>query len=194
MATKSDYYTHVQDIPPQYGPGYAVDGAQANMAKILGKDGSWSLPLPPFSPSDLEPVSPQINPGEEAARHEAAYKLIINHENVVKFACRGPGERGAKRFQAPLADPYAIPNLDYQADVDALLRVTTQVLLQGYEAFASSSSEELLGPSSSRDAEARQALCASLEYLRDRVGVPRDMSYPAARQLRATLNWVKDKI
>ena len=22
MATKSDYYTHVMDIPPQYGPGY----------------------------------------------------------------------------------------------------------------------------------------------------------------------------
>ena len=31
---------------------------------------------------------------------------------------------------------------------------------------------------------------ASAEYMRDRVGVPRDLPYPAARQLRAHLNWL----
>ena len=32
------------------------------------------------------------------------------------------------------------------------------------------------------------------DYLRDRVGVPRDMRYPAARQLRAHLNWLIDSL
>ena len=37
-----------------------------------------------------------------------------------------------------------------------------------------------------------QLAAPSLEYLRDRVGVPRDMSFPAARQFRAHLNWLID--
>jgi glutathione S-transferase len=35
---------------------------------------------------------------------------------------------------------------------------------------------------------------ASLAYLRDRVGVPRDMPLPAARQLRAHFNWCIDEL
>ena len=45
MATKSDYYTHVMDIPPQYGPGYSVPGSEELAASIDGSDGSWMLPL-----------------------------------------------------------------------------------------------------------------------------------------------------
>ena len=99
MATKSDYYTHVMDIPPQYGPGYRVPGSEALASIIDGSDGSWSLPLRPFAPTDLEPVSPAIDPGEEAARNEAAYKLSKNYEAVAKFALRSVGKRGAKQFQ-----------------------------------------------------------------------------------------------
>lgn len=37
-------------------------------------------------------------------------------------------------------------------------------------------------------------VAASAMYLRDRVGVPRDLPYPAARQLRAHLNWLIDSL
>jgi glutathione S-transferase len=35
---------------------------------------------------------------------------------------------------------------------------------------------------------------ASLAYMRDRIGVPRDMKLPAAKQLRAHLNWSIGKL
>lgn len=41
------------------------------------------------------------------------------------------------------------------------------------------------------DAE-REGVASSLVYLRDRVGVPRDMPLAAARQFRAHLNWAID--
>ena len=44
------------------------------------------------------------------------------------------------------------------------------------------------------DKKKREDIGKSLIYLRDRIGVPRDMSYPAARQLRAYLNSVLKKI
>ena len=40
------------------------------------------------------------------------------------------------------------------------------------------------------DAKMKENVSLSLEYLRDRVGVPRDMRMPAARQFRAHLNFV----
>lgn len=100
MATKSDYYTHVMDIPPQYGPGVPVSGWQKLGSIIDGSaESAWRLPLPPLSTSDVEPVSSMIDPGEEAAKHEAAYKVQKNHAAVVRFALRGAGSPGAKRFQ-----------------------------------------------------------------------------------------------
>jgi len=125
MATKSDFYTHVMDIPPQYGPGYFIDdSARTKFApQILGVDGGWSLPLPLITrPDAVETIRPENDPGEQAAREEAAAKFLRNNEAIVRFALRGAGSPGAKRFQAPLADPYAVPALEYQADLDVLLR------------------------------------------------------------------------
>ena len=189
MATKSDYYTHVMDIPPQYGPGYPLPGSEANAGRINGRDGSWRLPLPPLSMADLEPYGPHIDPGDESARHEAALKIVRNHQNIVKFALRGAGAPGAKRFDAPLADPYAVPAVEYTDDMDALLRMVVHGLLNGYEAVGKVPVE-----AGSKGSATSKDLIKSLAYFRDRIGVPRDMSYPAARQLRAHLNWVADQL
>ena len=132
----------------------------------------------------MEPLPDSMNPGDEAARHEAAYKLAANSKAIVKFACRGMGEKGAKQFSAPLADPYAKPNLNYETKVDEMLRLTVSMLLDGSGSAQPSSSSE------TKIKNKEVAKC--LAYLRDRVGVPRDMSYPAAMQLRAHLNLVID--
>ena len=49
----------------------------------------------------------------------AAYRLVDNHEAVVKFALRGPGQAGPRPVSAPLADPTAIPATEYHREVDA---------------------------------------------------------------------------
>ena len=105
LAFKSDFYTNVMDIPPQYGPGYfgGVDEEvqEAYAKKIRGKDGSsWNLPLshdeeleplyqgPPLPVCALEAggVRDYKNANQEdmarACRHAAAWKLASNGINV----------------------------------------------------------------------------------------------------------------
>jgi len=189
QATKGDFYTHVMDIPPQYGDGFFERGDADYKSVIEGKAENWRLPLPPVGPSDLEPVIPSANVGDEAARHHAAWKLLSNFENVVRFSCRGVGAVGQKKFSAPLADPYAVPNEDAQADVNVALQYVVMALLQGAPQVKDKLNADL---AAGGDSGTRRAVAACLHYLRDRVGVPRDMPYLPARQLRAHLNWVAD--
>ncbi|KAK3236808.1 hypothetical protein CYMTET_53069, partial [Cymbomonas tetramitiformis] len=184
-ASKSDFYTHVRDIPPQYGPGHQDDTPEALEAKshISGEGGAWQLPID-IGSSALEPVSPHMDPGEEGARHEAALKLAGNHAAVARFACRGAGEQGRKRFQAPLADPYASPNESLQPDVEKLLQAVVFAMLQGADASSTVSTKVAADIKGRHGKEAARCLM----YLRERVGVPRDMSYPAAMQFRGHLN------
>jgi glutathione S-transferase len=137
---------------------------------------SWQLPLPPAGLAQLEPVSPHIDDAD--ARLEAAERLMRNHERVVRFAARAVGERGSPPVAAPLADPRAKPDELAVPAVDAALRHVVHALLEGPE-VAYAAPRSTLPP---------QEVTKSLAYLRDRVGVPRDMSYAAARQLRGHLN------
>eukprot|EP01039_Chlorochromonas_danica_P004478 gene4478-4906_t len=196
QATRGDYYTHAMDIPPQCGTPYPIAGYEVMAGKIDGRDGqSWKLPLPPLQES-FEPISSAAALDDEAARHEAAYKLIMNHDAVISFALRGAGSPGRKKVSAPLADPFAQPNMLLKNGMDYLLRKLVSILLTGelptvveeQSKDGSAMNDEVV------DKETQKKLVVSLAYLRDRVGVPRDMSYPAARQLRAHLNWLIDHI
>jgi glutathione S-transferase len=89
-----------------------------------------------------------------------------------------------KKFQAPLADPYAIPELSLENDMDVCLRYLVQSLILGYTGMPP------LVFDTSADSSIREGLTISLKYLQARIGVPRDMDYPAARQLRAYLGYL----
>lgn len=65
-------------------------------------------------------------------------------------------------------------------------------LLVGPEAKQQSASDGMaVGEAQSMNGD---AVVPSAMYIRDRVGVPRDLPLPAARQLRAHLNWLIDML
>eukprot|EP00929_Paragymnodinium_shiwhaense_P112873 TRINITY_DN81134_c0_g1_i1.p1 TRINITY_DN81134_c0_g1~~TRINITY_DN81134_c0_g1_i1.p1 ORF type:complete len:463 (-),score=100.19 TRINITY_DN81134_c0_g1_i1:180-1568(-) len=198
MATRSDWYTHVKDIPPQYGMGESVKEAATVQAALDGNDAAWFFPLPELSSSSAPSDTLQRHgwePYERDAHHEAAYRVLCNHEAVSRFMARGAGVPGGwangRPDRAELADPYAQPAKgQVAADVDAALRAAVLVMLElpGCGSSPSRDHEAMLKDNVSPKTTRQVADCAC--YLRDRVGVPRDMSYPAARWLRASLNWV----
>ena len=55
--------------------------------------------------SDWPLIASSVLTGVTAARHEAAYRLITNHQRIVRFASRGASEPGIPSFHAELADP-----------------------------------------------------------------------------------------
>lgn len=183
---RSDHYTHVHDLPPQLGGCHSCKGSEELAAAIDGTDGvSWALPLPPLNAtSSPEAYSPGENPEQDRLR--AAARLVENAPAVVKFAARGCGQPGTRRVTAPLSDPDAKPGQDHLDAVDAGLRSVAHALLKGTDR----TTIKLADGAPFAGAET----VSSLVYLRDRVGVPRDLPLAAARQLRAHLNWAIDSL
>jgi glutathione S-transferase len=261
LAFKSDYYTHIKDIPPQYGPGYDgvafQDKIQEFQSNILGLDEkSWTLPLqhddslqplyrgPPLPLCVLNAAGITRDNNKDgndddgsylnadptkiaiACRQMAAWKLTSNGPAISKFSSRG-GPKGSKNprktFGAELADPYAESDTSILDTVDAVLRVTCMAL-QDIDASSSvtaapaaaadvrgipdsSKYRPLLtkamnmkknngngGGSATTASSDVNGVINSLAYLRDRVGVPRDLPLASARYLRAYLNWTIDQL
>lgn len=192
LATRSDHYTHCHDLPPQLGGCAMVPEGQPVAAQLDG--GSWRLPLAPLSATSMpEPYFPGDSPARDTL--EAAAKLVGNHASIVRFSLRGPGQRGPRPVMARLADPTAIPALEYTRDADAALRHVSHALLVGVDAKQVSQQALQVSPSaSSPEAACAAPVISAAEYLRERVGVPRDMAFPAARQLRAHLTWLIDTL
>lgn len=221
LAFKSDYYTHVKDIPPQYGPGY-TGGFEQDRKKfskcIEGKDGSWHLPLShddPLQPLYRGPplplcvlkvagILPDADGSYQSAdpklmaqtcRLMAAWKLAGNGVNVAKFAARG-GPAGAKNprksFGAELADPYAESDGAVLATVDEALRVICLAMKEIDQEIPDPSFVQMI----KEVVPSGQAsgVVSSLAYLRDRIGCPRDLPLASGRYLRAYLNWGIDSL
>jgi len=202
--TKSDYYTHCWDLPPQLGGcSFEPDSAKPyeeainGIRNLNGQGGSWEFPLLPHN-GGVEPDWSWCN-DVNMAQLEAVERLSYNHEAIVAFASRGAGKKGMPPVMAPLSDPNAVSNPNVSISVDAILKIVCHVMLL---------QESELGVSDERMAmevllkniiskweqdenafELKKGVVDSLVYLRDRIGVPRDMRLPAARLLRANLNW-----
>ncbi|CAG9467780.1 unnamed protein product [Pedinophyceae sp. YPF-701] len=199
LGTRSDAYAIVHHIRPTLGGCGETDEGDAEQirAAIDGKDGhAWKLPLPPVSQSvGIEPYAPGDHPAWDML--EAASRMLANREHILPFCCRGMGEVGEHKLTAHLSDPTAQPAMEFAPDVDAAMRHVTHLLLLGDPGAKQASDAPMFPPSTApRGERMRRAGAAAvcLAYLRDRVGVPRDLTYPGARQLRAHLNWAIDQL
>jgi glutathione S-transferase len=96
-----------------------------------------------------------------------------------------------------LADPAATPNQDLIPALDLILRFVANSLLEktrskswmlSMQVATNESQAEMLNAAiDNLDGETKHALARCLDYVRERIGVPRDMAYPAAQELRMTL-------
>ena len=134
---------HVHDLPPQIGSCQSVPDAAADAATIDGgswtkpafqigechNQGSWTLngisDMAELHPPDALGLDPQ------AARREAAERLLANHVAVARFAARGLGRAGKPPVSAPLSDPRASFDEAVLPLVDSSLRHVVDALLAG---------------------------------------------------------------
>eukprot|EP00897_Mesotaenium_endlicherianum_P002320 jgi/Mesen1/2115/ME000151S01369 len=162
LAMKSDDFGITHNLEPQIGNCKSWPEGAAYRQLVDGEGGAWDLPLGP------ETTAWGFDDGRQG-RDEAAQSLVNNHEAIARFALRGVREySGGGDAEAEA----------YERAMDVGLRYVASALLKGPESV-SPLPEEL-----------PHQVAVAAAYVRDRVGVPRDLTYPAARQMRAHLQWL----
>jgi glutathione S-transferase len=149
----------------------------------------------------IEPGWQWYDVSKNAAK-EAATQLIRGNSKLVAFCARGAGVAGLPAASAPLADPSATPNEVLIPAVDLLLRHITHSILncagkKDWKPIIQRNlvaSDQIQAAIATLDESSKLALVDCLDYLRERVGVPRDMSYPAAQLLRQALVQAKSML
>eukprot|EP01038_Epipyxis_sp_PR26KG_P004638 gene4638-6519_t len=179
---KSDYYTHCHDLPPQIGGCVSLPGSEKYSSLIDGDD--WSVEKD--SNVLFEPMIPF---DAMVAKREVVRNIIGNHDAIVKFCTRAVSKtRIGETVSAPLCDPGLQPNDSYIPYVDAAMRYTIHLLLLSSINYENDSKTNINYNPPIIPNAIRSDIQSCLLYLRDRVGVPRDMSIHAAKQLRSYLN------
>lgn len=196
QVTKSDYYTHSRALPPQLAADCAAEPGCEELQESID---SW-----PVLDGSRDWKEPGWEWCESGATKEAADRLVQGNRNIVAFCARGAGVSGLPAASAPLADPGALPNESAIPALDLLIRYIATSLLQKSSAcsgswlqidsIGSATKDSVLFTNavSRLDNESALSLADCLDYLRARIGVPRDMSYPAAQALRKELLFVSN--
>ena len=97
-------------------------------------------------------------------------------------------------YSAALSDPNATPNESVQGSVDAVIRILSKAMLHDTNTVEDELAQVVAIIAKEGGSKHTENVISSLAYLRDRIGVPRDMRLPAARQLRAHLNYAIEKM
>lgn len=182
QATKSDYYTHSRALPPQLAAECVTDTTICPDDALRMQAAIDDMPM---GAGNLGWVEPGWEWYTGNPSHEAALALIQGSEKIVAFSARGAGLAGLPAASAPLSDPSATPNSDIIPAIDVLFRLVASNLLSKK---SNKPQQQVLEQAIMiLDEETVMAIVECLDYFRARIGVPRDISYPAAESLRTEL-------
>lgn len=182
QATKGDFYSLCMALEPRYGPAF---GSNHRMRDELMPE-NYRLPFK-FE-RDLEALT-RTDYTSRIHYVQASWSLLKNCDAVVRYCCRAAGgQQGlwakGRPDRSRLADPQA-------AILEPLLLPLELVICTvAEEIFAESGAEQVrlrIRETVKAMPGLEQQLSVCVAYLRDRVGVPRDLPLPSAKVLRSYL-------